>query len=82
VPNSVVYNDGVQDLLAWVPGPAEGGVPGGSGITEGTGTSEIIGTAPTDGGQMTGGDDFAPAVDAAPVPINPYETPEQHDRGR
>jgi Domain of unknown function (DUF1942) len=24
-PNSVVYNDGVQDLLAWVPGPPEGG---------------------------------------------------------
>jgi hypothetical protein len=25
VPNSVVYNDGVRDLLAWVPGPLEGG---------------------------------------------------------
>ena len=25
VPNSVVYNDGVRDLLAWVPGPPEGG---------------------------------------------------------
>jgi hypothetical protein len=24
-PNSVVYNDGGQDLLAWVPGPPEGG---------------------------------------------------------
>jgi hypothetical protein len=24
-PNSVVYNDGVQDLLTWVPGPPEGG---------------------------------------------------------
>jgi hypothetical protein len=24
-PNSVVYNDGVRDLLAWIPGPAEGG---------------------------------------------------------
>ncbi|MDT5196618.1 MAG: hypothetical protein QOH20_3372 [Mycobacterium sp.] len=82
VPNSVVYNDGTQDLLAWVPGPAEGGVPEGSGIPDGTDTSEIIGTAPTDGGQVTGGDDFAPAVDAAPVEINPYETPEQHDRGR
>jgi hypothetical protein len=82
VPNSVVYNDGTQDLLAWVPGPAEGGVPGGGGITEGTGTSEIIGTAPTDGGQVTGGDDFAPAVDAAPVQIDPFETPEQRDRGR
>ena len=25
VPNSVVYNDGVRDLLGWVPGPPEGG---------------------------------------------------------
>ena len=25
VPNSVVYNDGVRDLLAWVPGPPEAG---------------------------------------------------------
>ena len=25
VPNSVVYNDGVRDVLAWVPGPPEGG---------------------------------------------------------
>jgi hypothetical protein len=25
VPNSVVYNGGVRDLLAWVPGPPEGG---------------------------------------------------------
>ena len=25
VPNSVVYNDGVRDLLAWIPGPLEGG---------------------------------------------------------
>jgi hypothetical protein len=25
VPNSVVYNDGVRDILAWVPGPSEGG---------------------------------------------------------
>ncbi|AGB21310.1 protein of unknown function (DUF1942) [Mycobacterium sp. JS623] len=24
-PNSVVYNDGVQDLLTWIPGPPEGG---------------------------------------------------------
>jgi hypothetical protein len=82
VPNSVVYNDGTQDLLVWVPGVAEGGVPGGSGITDSTGTSEIIGTAPTDGGQVTGGDEFAPAVDAAPVQVDPFETPEQHDRGR
>ena len=25
VPNSVVYNDGVQDLLTWVPGAPQGG---------------------------------------------------------
>ena len=25
VPNSVVYNDGFQDLLTWIPGPFEGG---------------------------------------------------------
>lgn len=25
VPNSVVYNDGVRDLLVWIPGPPEGG---------------------------------------------------------
>ena len=25
VPNSVVYNDGVRDVFAWVPGPPEGG---------------------------------------------------------
>jgi hypothetical protein len=25
VPNSVVYNDGVQDLLTWIPGRREGG---------------------------------------------------------
>jgi hypothetical protein len=25
VPNSVVYNDGVRDILAWVPGPLVGG---------------------------------------------------------
>ena len=24
-PNSVVYNDGVRDLLAWIPGPPQGG---------------------------------------------------------
>jgi hypothetical protein len=25
VPNSVVYNDGVQDLLTWISGPPQGG---------------------------------------------------------
>ncbi|KAA0087143.1 DUF1942 domain-containing protein [Mycolicibacterium sp. P9-64] len=79
VPNSVVYNDGTQDLLAWV--PAAGGAPADSGIAPSAGTSEVIGSAPADGGQVTGGDDFAPAVDAAPAQIDPYETPQQHSRG-
>lgn len=25
VPNSVVYNDGMRDIIAWVPGPSRGG---------------------------------------------------------
>lgn len=25
VPNSVVYNDGMRDIIAWIPGPQEGG---------------------------------------------------------
>ena len=25
VPNSVVYNDGFTDLMAWIPGPPQGG---------------------------------------------------------
>jgi Domain of unknown function (DUF1942) len=24
-PNSVVYNDGIRDILAWIPGPPQGG---------------------------------------------------------
>ena len=85
VPNSVVYNDGTQDLLAWVPGAPEGGVPGagGSGPPDSAGSSsEIIGNAPA-GGVESGGDMAAPA-DIAPPPevVSPFETPEQHDRGR
>jgi hypothetical protein len=78
-PNSVVYNDGVQDLMAWVST---------SGANEGVGpeapgeSTEIIGGAPTGGAEATGGDDVAPPVDAAPEEVNPFETPEQHDRGR
>ena len=51
-PNSVVYNDGVQDLLVWVPGPLEGGTnTSGSGAPDVAGEStEIIGGAPTGGG--------------------------------
>ena len=80
MPNSVVYNDGTQDLLVWVPGPAEGGVPGGSGAPDVAGEStEIIGNAPTDGGGVTGGDMAAPApVAPPPEEVNPFETPGQH----
>lgn len=87
VPNSVVYNDGTQDLLAWVPGPPEGGTTNiattGSGAPDVAGEStQIIGNAPSDGGAVTGGDMAAPNVITPPPPdVNPYETPEQHDRG-
>jgi hypothetical protein len=81
IPNSVVYNDGGQDLLAWVAtnGPGEG-----SGAPDVAGEStDDIGGGATDGGGVTGGDDVAPPVDAAPEEIvSPFETPEQHDRGR
>ena len=60
-PNSVVYNDGVQDLLVWVPGAPVGGVPV-VGPTE-TGTSEIIGGSELGGG---GPDAVAPPVVSAP----------------
>jgi Domain of unknown function (DUF1942) len=86
VPNSVVYNDGTQDLLVWVPGAAEGGVPGaagGSGPPDSAGSStEIIDNAPV-GAAESGGDMAAPA-EIAPPPevVSPFETPEQHDRGR
>jgi hypothetical protein len=70
-PNSVVYNDGTQDLLAWVStGPMASGAPdvagestediGGGGATDGGGATE--------GGGETGGNDFAPAVEA-PAPF-------------
>jgi hypothetical protein len=78
VPNSVVYNDGTQDLLVWVPGTPEGGVPGGSGAPDVAGEStEIIGNAPA-AGPESGGDMAAPAVVPAPEEVNPFETPEQH----
>jgi hypothetical protein len=85
VPNSVVYHDGTQDLLVWVPGAAEGGVPGaaGSGPPDSAGSStEIIDNAPV-GAAESGGDMAAPA-EIAPPPevVSPFETPEQHDRGR
>jgi hypothetical protein len=85
VPNSVVYNDGTQDLLVWVPGAPEAGVPGAgsSGPPDSAGSStEIIGNAPADGVE-SGGDMAVPADIAPPAEVvSPYETPEQHDRGR
>lgn len=65
-PNSVVYNDGVQDLMVWVPGAPQGGVPGGPADTTG-GSSETITPRPAEEAP-TGGDDVAPQVDA-PSPL-------------
>ena len=81
-PNSVVYNDGTQDLLVWVPGASAEAAPAESPVPDNAADStEIIGGAPADGGGATGGDDVAPPVVAAPEEISPYETPEQHNRG-
>jgi hypothetical protein len=72
-PNSVVYNDGVQDLLTWVStGPMASGAPDVAGES-----TEITGGAPAAGPEATG-DDVAPAVVPAPEEVNPFETPEQH----
>jgi hypothetical protein len=64
IPNSVVYNDGVQDVLVWVPGPLEGGTnTSGSGAPDVAGEStEIIGEPPAAGGEATGGEVAAPEV--------------------
>jgi hypothetical protein len=77
-PNSVVYSDGVQDLLVWVsPKP----ISSGAGDVSGESTSDI-GGAPSDGGGTegggeTGGNDFAPAVEApAPFELTPAEVAE------
>jgi hypothetical protein len=68
VPNSVVYNDGVQDLMVWVPGAPVGGVPTDTDDTPDTAgdSSEII-TAPPAEAAPTGGNDFAPQVIAPPA---------------
>lgn len=61
-PNSVVYNDGVQDLLVWVsPTPISSGAPDVAGES-----TEDIGGAPAEagGGEVTGGNDVAPQVEA------------------
>ena len=72
-PNSVVYNDGVQDLLVWVsPKPISSGAPDVAGET-----TEDIGGAPADGGGTTGGNEVAPAVEApAPFELTPAEVAE------
>ena len=68
-PNSVVYNDGVQDLMVWVST---------SGVNEGIGpeapgeSTEIIGGAPAEGGALpaegapAGADEAVPEVIAPP----------------
>jgi len=73
-PNSVVYNDGVQDLLAWVsPTPISSGAPDVAGES-----TEIIGGAPAaGGGEETGGNEVAPPVEApAPFELTPGEVAE------
>jgi Domain of unknown function (DUF1942) len=73
-PNSVVYNDGSQDLLVWV---ATTGTAMGSGAPDSAGGStEIIGGAEFGGGEVASGP-AAPAVIPAPEEVNPFETPEQ-----
>ena len=71
-PNSVVYNDGVQDLLVWVsPKP----ISSGAGDVAGE-TTEDIGGAPAES-EPTGGNESAPAVEApAPFELTPAEVAE------
>ncbi|MBJ7338722.1 DUF1942 domain-containing protein [Mycolicibacterium sp.] len=64
-PNSVVYNDGVQDLLVWV---STSGVDQGIGPVAPGDSSEIISSAPTDGGGDVGTAPAAPEV-VAPSPF-------------
>lgn len=73
VPNSVVINDGVQDLMVWVPGAPIGGVPTDTSDDDDTthGTTELI-TAPPAEAAPTGGNEFAPQVLAPP----PFELTE------
>jgi hypothetical protein len=71
-PNSVVYNDGVQDLLVWVsPKPISSGAPDVAGeSTEG-------GAPAAGGGETSGGNEAAPAVEApAPFELTPSEVAE------
>ena len=73
-PNSVVYNDGVQDLLTWVsPTPISSGAPD----VTGESTENIGGGAPTGGGEESGGNEVAPPVEApAPFELTPGEVAE------
>jgi hypothetical protein len=72
-PNSVVYNDGVQDLLVWVsPKPISSGAPDVAGET-----TDEIGGAPAGGAETSGPDDVAPPVEApAPFELTPAEVAE------
>ena len=64
-PNSVVYNDGVQDLLVWVPGPSRADTRSGAPDAAGEST-EIIGGAPAEG---AGEAPSAPAEAPAPAEV-------------
>ncbi|AGB21309.1 protein of unknown function (DUF1942) [Mycobacterium sp. JS623] len=72
-PNSVVYNDGVQDLLVWVsPKPISSGAPDVTGES-----TEDIGGAPAPAGGEVSGNDVAPPVEApAPFELTPAEVAE------
>jgi hypothetical protein len=72
-PNSVVYNDGVQDLLVWVsPKPISSGAP-----DVADESTQDIGGAPTGGGEVSGGNEAAPQVEApAPFQLTPAEVAE------
>ena len=79
IPNSVVYNDGGQDLLGWVPGPLEGGTnTSGSGAPDVAGEStEIIGGAPTGGGgEVASAPAEAPPGAAEVIAPPPYQLTE------
>jgi hypothetical protein len=74
IPNSVVYNDGGQDLLGWIsPRPISSGAPDVTGES-----TENIGGAPAEGGGLpaegapAGGDEAVPEVIAPP----PYQLTE------
>lgn len=73
-PNSVVYNDGVQDLLVWVPGPLERGTnTTGNPFLNAPGEStEVIGGPPAAGAAEGPPPEAAPEVMAPP----PYQLSE------